>query len=83
MGDPRLLTTETVAPYREKLHGHYSWPFTLTLPRQVTLPDDTNSSNIARTFFLPPTFLERNTKVSVQYDIHAHIRRGKFRTDSK
>lgn len=78
-GDPRSpSTSEIVAPYMEKLHGHYCWPFTLTLPREVTLLSNSNSSDSARTFCLPPTFLERNTKVSVQYDIYAYFRRGKF-----
>jgi hypothetical protein len=84
MGDPRSpSTSHTIAPYTEKFYGHYSWPFTLTLPLEITCSSNASSSNSVETCYLPMTFLERNTKVSVQYDICAHIRRGKFRPDSK
>jgi len=84
MGDPRSSTPpETAPPYTEKLHGRYLWPFTFTLPRQITLSSNSVSSSAEKTFYLPPSFLERNTRVSVQYDIYAHIRRGKFRPNSK
>jgi hypothetical protein len=70
--------SKTATPYMEKLHGHYSWPFTLTLPHEMTL-----SSNSTEAFCLPQTFLERNMKVSVKYDIYVHIRRRKFRGNSQ
>lgn len=84
MGDPRAPSASVSgASFSEKLRGDYSWPFTLTLPRDVTLLPKSNNKGPAETFFLPPTFLERSTKASIQYDIHAEVRRGRFRADSK
>jgi hypothetical protein len=84
MGDPGSpATSETVVPYTKKLHGHYVWPFTLPLPHDITLSSDSTPNEPPVTFRLPPTFLERNPRIGVNYDIHAHIRRGTFRADDR
>lgn len=74
-----MKITQTVACRKDKPAGSQSWPFSLVFPRQVTVTDKAGS----QTSFLPPTFLERNTRVSVQYDLFAHVRRGRFRSDSR
>ncbi|KAF7985707.1 hypothetical protein HWV62_2288 [Athelia sp. TMB] len=74
-----MSLTQTVACRKDRPDGSRSWPFSFAFPRHVTIASKSDS----QTFYLPPTFLERNTRVSVQYDIFAHVRRGRFRPDSK
>lgn len=71
--------TQTIAYRKDSSAGTRSWPFSLAFPRHATIA----SKSGPQTFYLPPTFLERNSRVSVQYDLYAHIRRGKFRADSR
>lgn len=83
MGDPGSSTSSvTTAPHTEKLNGNYSWPFAFMLSRDVTLMSNSPGAP-SQTSHFPPTFLEKNTRVSIQYDISALIRRGKFRSDWK
>ncbi|KAF9563247.1 hypothetical protein CPC08DRAFT_761006 [Agrocybe pediades] len=63
-----------------KLLGHCVWPLSIVLPRAVTVP---TGSGEMRAFRLPETFLERQTRVSVQYDLTVVVSRGKLRTDNK
>jgi hypothetical protein len=46
----------------------------------VTVP---SGSGDERSFRLPETFLERNTRVSVQYDLTINVLRGMLRTDNR
>jgi hypothetical protein len=62
-----------------KLIGECIWPFSITLPKAINVP---NSSGEACFYRLPETFLERHTKVSVQYDFSVLISRGKLRASS-
>jgi hypothetical protein len=63
-----------------KLIGHCVWPLSIPLPRMVTVP---SGSGDERSFRLPETFLERNTRVSVQYDLTINVLRGMLRTDNR
>ncbi|KJA16442.1 hypothetical protein HYPSUDRAFT_147727 [Hypholoma sublateritium FD-334 SS-4] len=63
-----------------KLLGHCEWPLSIPLPRSVTAP---SGSGEMRSFRLPETFLERQTRVSVQYDLTIVVSRGKLRADHK
>ncbi|KAF9524862.1 hypothetical protein CPB83DRAFT_773149 [Crepidotus variabilis] len=63
-----------------KLLGHCVWPLSIALPRTVTVP---TGAGEMRPFRLPETFLERNTRVSVQYDLTINISRGKLRSDNR
>ena len=62
-----------------KLIGECVWPFSITLPKAINVP---NSSGEACFYRLPETFLERHTKVSVQYDFSVLISRGKLRASN-
>ncbi|KAJ6624070.1 hypothetical protein B0H10DRAFT_1785291 [Mycena sp. CBHHK59/15] len=66
--------------YSGKLSGDYHWPFSISLPKEVTLPD---KQGRVRTFHLPQTFLERTTRASVYYELFVHIARSTFRVDNK
>ncbi|TFK40191.1 hypothetical protein BDQ12DRAFT_628002 [Crucibulum laeve] len=65
---------------RTKLLGHCVWPLSIPMPRNATIPTGPGES---RTFHLPETFLERHTRVSIQYDFTILISRGKLRMDSQ
>ncbi|KAJ7455216.1 hypothetical protein B0H11DRAFT_2161031 [Mycena galericulata] len=69
--------------YHGKLSGDYHWPFSISLPKEVTLPDPTGKQGQVRTYHLPQTFLERSTRASVYYELFVHIARSTFRVDSK
>lgn len=65
-------TSHSVKPHTE-LHGHYSWPFSIQLPRTVELKHDKQH----RQYKLPATFVERfGSRVSVVYRIFATVTRG-------
>ncbi|KAF8905074.1 hypothetical protein CPB84DRAFT_1894808 [Gymnopilus junonius] len=63
-----------------KLLGHCIWPLSIALPRTATVP---SGSGEMCSFRLPETFLERQTRVSVQYDLTIVVSRGKLRADNK
>ncbi|KAF8150704.1 hypothetical protein B0H34DRAFT_149037 [Crassisporium funariophilum] len=63
-----------------KLIGHCVWPLSIPLARTVNVPTGAGDT---RSFRLPETFLERNTRVSVQYDLTIVISRGKLRADNR
>ncbi|KAF7316705.1 hypothetical protein HMN09_00403600 [Mycena chlorophos] len=69
----------------KKLSGDSNWPFSISLPTEVVLPDpDPKARNGAvRTYKLPQTFSERTTRVSVIYELYVHIARSMFRVDDK
>jgi len=63
-----------------KLFGHCVWPLSIPLPRTVIVPTGSGEMRSCR---LPETFLERNTRVSVQYDLTITISRGRLRSDNR
>ena len=72
---PRLPPPSDAAP-GDRLLGHCVWPLSIPIPRTVDAP--TGAGN-TRSFRLPETFLERHTRVSVQYDLTINVSRGKLR----
>jgi hypothetical protein len=60
--------------------GHCVWPLSIVLPRTMSVP---SGSGEMRPFRLPETFLERQTRVSVQYDLTIIVSRGKLRADNR
>ncbi|KAJ6513064.1 hypothetical protein C8R45DRAFT_1088146 [Mycena sanguinolenta] len=62
-----------------KLLGPCVWPFSIPLPKAVSLKDSGDDS----LYRLPETFLERHTRASVAYEICVLVSRGKLRTDSQ
>jgi hypothetical protein len=67
-GDPR-------SPERpaEKLGGDHTWPISIPLPTTV--------QPLTKTYRLPGTFLERDVRASITYDLAIRISRGRFRKD--
>jgi hypothetical protein len=79
MGDPRAPRPSETA-HSGKLQGEYVWPFSIQLPKTVSLPGHHGS---LQDYSLPQTFLERNTRASIQYDLTVQICRNKLRADSQ
>jgi hypothetical protein len=64
------------------LAGHFEWPFAFTLPGEV--PFAGKFAKAPTPHRIPGTFVEKNGgALFVQYDLVCHIRRTRFRTDSK
>ncbi|EIN10023.1 hypothetical protein PUNSTDRAFT_143372 [Punctularia strigosozonata HHB-11173 SS5] len=82
---PRFLrrSSSSSAPVHSgKLLGKYAWPFSMTLPKSVTLRQKNDVEGKA--YVLPPSFSERSgVRVTIQYELYVKIRRGKLRVDSK
>ncbi|KAF8802489.1 hypothetical protein BYT27DRAFT_7112534 [Phlegmacium glaucopus] len=64
----------------DRLLGHCAWPLSIPISRTVNAPTGAGDT---RSFRLPETFLERHTRVSVQYDLTINISRGKLRADNR
>ncbi|KAJ3987412.1 hypothetical protein F5890DRAFT_1405227 [Lentinula detonsa] len=56
------------------------WPFSIHLPREVSASSGT--MNYVQAYALPPTFMERNTRACIRYNLIVHISRSKFREDN-
>ena len=83
-GDPRSMffTSETVIKkFEGKLSGHYTWPFSLTFPKQVTIRGQ--HQYLSKAYPTPPSFSENETNLSVRYDLVLRITHGMLRADSK
>ncbi|KAJ7512871.1 hypothetical protein B0H11DRAFT_1947754 [Mycena galericulata] len=55
--------------------GDCSWPFSIDIPKEVIIPDPDNPGAV-RSYSLPQTFLERNTRASAHYSISVQIVRS-------
>ncbi|KAF8806268.1 hypothetical protein BYT27DRAFT_7339440 [Phlegmacium glaucopus] len=83
-GDPRSMyfTPETtIKKFEGKLSGQYTWPFTLTFPKEVTIRGQ--HQYLSKAYPTPRSFLERGTNGSVQYDLVLRVTHGLLRADSK
>ncbi|KAJ7126754.1 hypothetical protein C8R44DRAFT_617260 [Mycena epipterygia] len=84
MPNPRDSDPAATPSYHGKLSGDYHWPFSISLPKEVALPDPSGKPPGAlKTYHLPQTFLERTTRASVYYELFVHIARSTFRVDNK
>ncbi|KAI0833421.1 hypothetical protein BC628DRAFT_1414218 [Trametes gibbosa] len=70
---------------RGKLKGQYNWPFSLKLPKGVSiLSAITPDSRAERANYrLPPSFMDAQSNVHVQYTLIVRINRGGFKAGSK
>ncbi|KAF8165675.1 hypothetical protein B0H34DRAFT_647443 [Crassisporium funariophilum] len=61
-----------------KLTGKYSWPFSFPFPQEVAIRQRNQ-----KVYPTPQSFLDRKTKVSVQYDLVVRMTHGMLRSDTK
>ncbi|CAK5269750.1 unnamed protein product [Mycena citricolor] len=80
---PRRENVQTPTLPGGKLNGDYHWPFSISLPKEVTLPDPQAKHGSPKTYHLPQTFLERSSRASVFYELFVHLARSTFRGDDK
>ncbi|KAJ7808186.1 hypothetical protein B0H14DRAFT_2870976 [Mycena olivaceomarginata] len=81
-GMPNPRDTNPGAAGSGKLFGDCHWPFSISLPKEVILPDPAGKHGAVRTYSLPQTFQERTTRASVFYELSVHIARSTFRVDN-
>ncbi|KAF5342241.1 hypothetical protein D9611_001660 [Ephemerocybe angulata] len=68
-------TLWTPSPTSPKLQGKQTWPFEITLPKQV----DIKGSK----YNLPPTFTVRGSPVHVDYKLVVQVKRGFFKSNAE
>lgn len=78
-GDSRRPRKSDTA-FDGKLHGDYEWPFSIALPKEVSVQVGPNESKVFR---LPHTFLESTARATIQYEIMVHIARGRLKRDTR
>lgn len=62
-----------------KLQGEFVWTFAIDLPKQVAVPHGRRKQ--IELFNLPQTFIERQARASIAYEIMVRFARGKWQTD--
>ncbi|KDQ56976.1 hypothetical protein JAAARDRAFT_35575 [Jaapia argillacea MUCL 33604] len=65
-----------------KLLGKYTWPFTITMPKDVAMKGRSRKEQ-PKAYRLPPTFLVKNIHFTVQYELLVHIQRPSLHIDNK
>lgn len=86
MGNPQVFSSSCNEDYRGKMAGKYDWDFSLPIPAQVITPPGSSSSMTSQgsgPFRLPQTFLERNIRAGIQYELFVSIKRPRFHSDSR
>ncbi|OJT03374.1 hypothetical protein TRAPUB_6043 [Trametes pubescens] len=69
---------------RGKLKGHYDWPYSVRLPKGVSILSAILDSRAERTNYrLPPSFSDEQSNVHVQYMLVVRVNRGGFKSGSK
>ncbi|KAJ6576648.1 hypothetical protein DFH09DRAFT_1361547 [Mycena vulgaris] len=79
MGDPRQPGSNRNNKWNEKLRGKYVWPFSISMPRTVSLP----FCGRDEVFRLPQTFFERHTRARIEYEVSVRFTRPKLRSDHR
>jgi hypothetical protein len=80
-GDPRsdASSSSNTKKFDGKLSGNYSWPFSFPFPKEVAI----GIQGEQQTYLTPQTFLERDTRGNVQYELVLRVTHGVLRSDSK
>ncbi|PPQ92237.1 hypothetical protein CVT25_008919 [Psilocybe cyanescens] len=78
---PRSHVASSSVRFSGKLEGEYTWPFSITLPKEVNVP--CGKGKQLQTFTLPQTFNERHAKGSINYEMSLRINRGRFQSDHR
>lgn len=65
-----------------KMHGTYHFPFSFTFPTEAAMGGGQNGTPTV-TYELPPSFLEKDSGVTIKYEIGLTVDHGKLKMDSK
>ncbi|OBZ72078.1 hypothetical protein A0H81_08019 [Grifola frondosa] len=66
-----------------KLKGHYEWPFSLRLPKGVSIMSSIEPESSRTNFRLPPSFSDRLAGVKVEYTLKVRVNRSGLRAGDK
>ncbi|KAF9453505.1 hypothetical protein P691DRAFT_771474 [Macrolepiota fuliginosa MF-IS2] len=66
----------------DKLHGTFTWPFCLEIPREVVVASKATRGE-PRVYRPPESFFERHERASVRYEICVRFVRGYFKPDDR
>ncbi|KAF5363523.1 hypothetical protein D9756_000156 [Leucocoprinus leucothites] len=66
-----------------KLHGNYHFPFAFPFPTEATTENSGTYGTPTVTWQLPPSFLERDSYVTVKYQLELLVERGKLKVNKK
>ena len=61
--------------------GKLSWPYSLTLPAECTVPERGKGKQRPQVYPLPPTFSERASPAYIDYKLVVTVRKGAFRVN--
>ncbi|KAI0671856.1 hypothetical protein C8Q78DRAFT_972602 [Trametes maxima] len=64
-----------------KLKGKQSWPYSITLPTECTVPERGKSKQPEQVYPLPPTFSERASPAYIDYKLVVTVRKSAFRVN--
>ncbi|KAK0469610.1 uncharacterized protein EV420DRAFT_46434 [Desarmillaria tabescens] len=86
MGNPRASSPSSNEEYHGKLIGKYDWEFSLPIPPEVVTPPGSSPSMASQDsgpFRLPQTFLERNIRAGIHYELSVSIKRSRFHSNAR
>lgn len=69
------------SPSEGKLVGQHTFPFSITIPRDVTIAPAPKAE--PKSFPLPPTFSERASPAYIDYRLFLTVRRGRLRVNKQ
>ena len=64
------------SPYKEQLQGEYTWPISVTLPKEIKLTPAHETA--PRTFLLPHSFSEKFIRATINYTATVKIHRSEL-----
>ncbi|KAI0326428.1 hypothetical protein GY45DRAFT_1285553 [Cubamyces sp. BRFM 1775] len=64
-----------------KLTGKHSWPYSVTLPTECTVPERGKNKQRQQVYPLPPTFSERASPAYIDYKLVVTVRKSAFRVN--
>ncbi|KAI0368609.1 hypothetical protein BV20DRAFT_968964 [Pilatotrama ljubarskyi] len=70
---------------RGRLKGRYEWPYSLRLPKGVSILSSITAHGATEreNYRMPPSFSDEQSSVHVQYSLVVRVNRGGFKTGSK
>ena len=75
---PSTSRTSSGAKFSGKLQGEYTWPFSLDMPSEVSVPS--GSRGEIKVFSPPQTFNDRHAHGSIVYEVLIKVTRSKWKT---
>lgn len=65
-----------------KRAGKQTFPFSITLPTETTVPEKGKGKQPVQVYPLPPSFSERASPAYMDYKLTVNVKKGSFRVNS-